>query len=84
MNSNIILNYKFYFILIFVIGFFFRNYNINFDDLWIDEISTFWISNPNIDIYTSYKNNSSLELQPFFYNFVMRIFYAIFGYNDDY
>ena len=84
MNSNIIFNYKFYFILIFVIGFFFRNYNINFDDLWIDEMSTFWISNPNIDIYTSYKNNSSLELQPFFYNFVMRIFYAIFGYNDDY
>jgi hypothetical protein len=84
MNSNIIFNYRFYFILIFIIGIFFRNHNINFDDFWVDEISTFWISNPNIDIFTSYKNNSSLELQPVFYNFAMRIFYSIFGYNDDY
>ena len=84
MNINIIFNHRIYFFLIFAIGFIFRNYNINFDDLWIDEMSTFWISNPNIDILTSYKNNSSLELQPFFYNFLMRVFYIIFGYNDDY
>ena len=84
MNINIIFNHRIYFFLILAIGFIFRNYNINFDDLWIDEMSTFWISNPNIDILTSYKNNSSLELQPFFYNFLMRVFYIIFGYNDDY
>jgi len=84
MKINIILNNKSLFILLFSIGIFFRNYNINFDDLWVDEISTFWIANPSIDILTSYKNNSSLELTPVLYNFVVRSFYLIFGYDDDY
>lgn len=84
MKINIILNNKTYFVLLFLMGIYFRNYNINFDDLWVDEMSTFWIANPSIDILTSYKNNSSLELSPILYNFTVRFFYIIFGYNDDY
>jgi len=84
MKINNILNYNFLFILLFLIGLILRNYNINFDDLWVDEMSTFWIANPNIDILTSYKNNSTLELQPSLFNFIVRFFFQIIGYNDDY
>ena len=83
---KIIKNHSFniFLILILITGSFLRIYNINFEDLWIDEISTFWISNPNIDFETSYKNNSSLEVQPFFYNFLMKIYFGFLGYNVDY
>lgn len=81
MNSIIKHKFKYLFLFIFFIGFFLRIYNINFDDLWIDEMSTFWIANPNINIYESYKNNSSLELQSFFYNFIMRLYFQILGYE---
>ena len=83
---KIIKNHSFniFLILILIIGSFLRIYNINYEDLWIDEISTFWISNPNIDFETSYKNNSSLEVQPFFYNFLMKIYFSFLGYNVDY
>lgn len=84
MKINNLLNCKLYFILLFLIGILFRIYNINFDDLWIDEISTFWIANPNINILNSYNNNSALELQPVLFNFIVRFYYSIFGYNDYY
>ena len=71
-------------ILALIFGLFLRIYNINHEDLWVDEMSTFWISNPNIALETSYKNNSLLEVQPFFYNFLMRIYFSILGYNVDY
>ena len=45
---NYLTKNNFFFIIIIICGLFFRFYNINFDDLWIDEISTFWISNPDI------------------------------------
>lgn len=83
MNSIIKHKYKCYLFIIFLLGYFFRIYNINFEDLWIDEMSTFWISNPNIDIFTSYKNNSTLEQQSFFFNFIMRFYFSIFGYDVD-
>ena len=68
-------------ILALIFGLFLRIYNINHEDLWVDEMSTFWISNPNIALETSYKNNSLLEVQPFFYNFLMRIYFSILGYK---
>lgn len=81
MNSIIKHKFKYLFLFIFFIGLFLRIYNINFDDLWIDEMSTFWIANPNINISESYKNNSTLELQSFFYNFIMRFYFQVFGYD---
>ena len=81
MNCLIKHKSKYFLLFIFFIGLFLRIYNINFDDLWIDEISTFWIANPSINIYESYKNNSSLELQSFFYNFIIRFYFQVFGYE---
>ena len=48
-----------YSILLVVIffGIIFRVYNINYDDLWIDEIITFWIANPDYTIIESFENH---------------------------
>ena len=58
---NYLTKNNFFFIIIIICGLFFRFYNINFDDLWIDEISTFWISNPDISFIESYNNHKKLN-----------------------
>ena len=55
----------------FLLGSIFRFYNINFDDLWIDEIATFWIANPSFDLLTSYKNHIGFERTPYLFNYIM-------------
>jgi len=76
-----LLNPLFVLFIIFLLGSIFRFYNINFDDLWIDEISTFWISNPSFDVNTSYKNHLSLEQTPYLFNYIVKIFFTLFGYK---
>ena len=51
--------YNKYYILIFLItfGFIFRFFNVNFDDLWIDEIVSFWVANPDLTIQESFNNH---------------------------
>ena len=69
--------------LIILAGIFFRVYNVNFDDLWIDEIATFWISNPEYSINESFKNHRSLEQTPYLFNYLTRIYIKLFGYSDE-
>ena len=59
MNDNLNNVFKpiYFFLLLLIFGGIFRLYNINFDDLWIDEISTFWISDPNLSLKESYIKN---------------------------
>ena len=73
------------YILVFIIltGIFFRVYNVNFDDLWIDEIASFWISNPEYSFDESFRNHRSLEQTPYLFNFLTKIYFHIFGYNDE-
>ena len=70
-------------IYLFAFGSFLRLYNLSFDDLWIDEMSTFWIANPNFDLSTSIKNHTSLELTPYLFNFLIKNFFLIFGYSAE-
>ena len=83
MNINIIKRFKpiYIFIFILITGFLLRFYNINFDDLWIDEISTFWISDAELSLKESYLNHKNLEQTPFLFNLIIKIFYEVFGYK---
>ena len=67
--------------LLLVLGTTFRLYNINFDNLWIDEISSFWISNPDFDFKESYFNHKSIEQIPYLFNLIIKFFFTIFGYD---
>ena len=60
-----------------------RLYNISYDNLWIDEISTFWIANPNFTFAESFNNHRSLEQTPFLFNYIMKIYFKIFGYTEE-
>ena len=58
-----------------------RSYNINFEYLWFDEILSFWIANPNIPLSENLERHKSIESIPFLYNFLLKQFYGIFGYE---
>mgnify|MGYP007000223719 len=49
LNGNVIL------FLIIVFGSFLRLYNLNFDNLWYDEILSFWVASPQHSLIESFK-----------------------------
>ena len=62
-----ILNNSVSLVLSFLLLIFFSAYQINFENLWFDEISTFWITNPDITDAETYKNIIKYEKTPFLY-----------------
>jgi hypothetical protein len=58
-----------------------RIYNINYDHLWFDEIVSFWVAEPQISIKESFARHWSTEAGPFLYNFLLKIYFKLFGYD---
>ena len=44
-----------------IFGIIFRLYNLNFENFWLDEILTFWISDPTVTVSESYERHLNLE-----------------------
>ena len=70
------------FIIIFLIffGSILRIYNINYDDLWSDEMVSFWIADPNIsfsDTMNRIFNSNWMVL----YEICLKYFHLFFGYD---
>ena len=57
VNSNSLINFILFISLI--IGIFLRLFNINYDDLWIDEMATFWVTDPSLNL----KNDRGIKQQ---------------------
>jgi len=71
------------FILFLLVGFgiFFRVYNLNFEDLWYDEIISFWVANPSFAFSETNSIHNQIETTSIVYNIILKIFYQIFGYS---
>ncbi len=78
--NKININFLYYSVLVFI-TILFRLYNINYDDFWIDEIISFYISDPSITLSEFYYRHKTLENSPFLFNFILRNYFEIFGYN---
>ena len=81
INSNILINFILFITL--VIGIVLRLYNINHDDLWIDEMATFWVSDPSINFSEMIERHKATELAPQFYYVIIYLLHKIFGYNPE-
>ena len=66
---------------IFILGIFFRLYNLNFEDLWHDEILSFWIADPSISFLETLNRHNELEQVPILFNLILKYFYKTFGYH---
>jgi len=82
MSTN--LSPQLFLIIILSIGIILRFYNINYDDLWYDEIISFWVSHPEHLLTESLKIHRDIEIAPFTFNLFLRFFYKTFGYEVDF
>ena len=78
-NINNLILLSLLFSLLF--GVLLRLYNLNFDNLWFDEIVSFWVADPSLDIKENFIRNNKAEGTPFLWNFLLSIFYDLFGYE---
>ena len=67
--------------LIILLGFVFRFYNINYENLWLDEIYTFWVTDPDVSFSKTYLRLQTTESIPFLYYYLVKMCHKIFGYD---
>ena len=80
LEKNTLNNYTSLFISLFLI-FFFSLYQINFEDLWFDELLTFSITNPELSNLDTYNLIIKEENTPPIYYFLIKIYFNFFGYD---
>lgn len=68
-------------ILISLLAIITRVFNLNYEDLWIDEIISFWIADPSLSLDETIQRHNSLEQVPIFFNMVLKYYFGLFGYN---
>ena len=73
---NLILIFTFLFFAIFI-----RFYNIGYDDLWFDEISSYWVSDPGISFEESFLRHSNIEKTPYLYFSLLKLNFNFFSYD---
>ena len=81
---SFLLNKKFIFILIILSGAILRFYNINYDNLWYDEIISFWVANPKYSFEEGLIFHKQIEIAPYAFNLILKYFYQVFGYEVNY
>ena len=74
---------KFIITIIFSIllaGIIFRLYNLNIENFWIDEMVTFWVTNPLITINETLNRNIESDLH-FFFNLILKLYFSFTSYE---
>ena len=67
-------------LIIFLISFIIRFYNLNSEDFWTDEMFAYWTTDPNISFEDTIVRTLSLNFISLF-DFSLKCFHQIFGYD---
>lgn len=78
-----IINTKFLPFIIILFGSVLRLWNINFDDLWFDEIISFWLSDPGRNFIESLTLHYETDVASFTYHLILKYFFSLFGYKTE-
>ncbi len=68
-------------LLIVLLGVIFRFYNVGYDNLWFDEIFSFWVTDPNLSFSETFLRVKSTESIPFLYYYLIKICNSFLGYE---
>lgn len=74
---------KNYFLIIFfllIFGSFLRTYNVNYNDLWSDEMVSFWVADPSLSFGETFYRIFSSNWMVLF-EFCLKYFHIMFGYD---
>ena len=82
-NLNSIPQKNIYLFIIISAGIILRLYDYNNEDLWFDELLSFWVSDPNISFLETFNRNSDVNAGGIVFAYFLKLFFSIFGYNSD-
>ena len=72
-----------YFFLI-ILGILTILYQINFDDLWLDEMASFWVADPSLSYSELIERQKISDWHnPILFNIILKNFLNLVGYNPD-
>jgi len=79
-------DYQKYFLFFFLIVslIFTRFFNINHEDLWFDEIISFWISDPEISFKETIFRNEQFNNSHKLYHLILKLYFKFFHYIPEY
>ena len=84
MNTDGYIRNRILYFFIITIGVFTIFYQINFEDLWLDELNSFWVADPSLSYSeTLTRHNKSDFHNPILFNLVLKYFFKVVGYNPD-
>ena len=72
---------KYLFFIICSAGILLRYYNHSYDDLWYDEVISFWVSDPSLKFQETIKFNQLIDINTSVFHFILKFFFSIFGYS---
>ncbi len=72
---------KYLFFIICSAGILLRYYNFSFDDLWYDEVISFWVADPSLKFQETIKFNQLIDINTSIFHFILKFFFSIFGYS---
>ena len=71
---------KILFLFLIILGVFYRLYNSNFEDYWLDELFGFWLSDPKLSFNETYERSLGPGWgQNMLFDFVLKYFEASFS-----
>ena len=82
-KSNSILKKNISLIILIISGILLRLHDYNSEDLWFDELLSFWVSDPNISFFETFNRNSDVNAGGIVFAYILKLFFSIFGYNAD-
>ena len=81
-NLEFFLKNNFYLILLIILGVIIKFYGYNNEDLWWDELLSFWAADPNVDFNKTFTRNLEVnEGTQLIFTYLLKYFFLIFGYN---
>lgn len=66
---------------IILLGLILRFYNVNYENLWFDEIFTFHVTDPNLSFADTLSRIKSTESIPFLHFYLIKVCNSLFGYD---
>ena len=76
-------NFPIILIFFILIGFFFRFYQLNFENYWLDEMVSFWVANPDLSFKDTLSRNNHIDQTPPLFNLILKIYFIFFGYDPN-
>ena len=81
MRLDVYEKYLLFFICFF--GILLRYVNHSYDNLWYDEIISFWVANPDFSFQETLNQNRLIEDNSVTYNLILKYFFLVFGYSAE-